>query len=39
MNGLIYEDSDSWWTKHGPTIGFILVCAVIYGAIVWGMLQ
>lgn len=39
MNGIIYEPTDSWWTKYGATVGFILVYGAIYVAIVWGMLQ
>ena len=39
MNGIIYEFTDSWWTKHGPTVGCILIAIVMIATITWGMLQ
>ena len=37
MNGLIYEDSDSWWTSHGALIGGLIAFGVMFVLFAWGM--
>lgn len=39
MNGIIYESTDSWWTKHGATVEFWLLFLGTFAVIAWGMLQ
>lgn len=39
MNGIIYEPTDGWWTRHGATVGFWLIFFSTFAVIAWGMLQ
>ncbi len=39
MNGITYEASDGWWIRHGATVGFWVVFAIIFAVIAWGMMQ
>lgn len=38
MNGIIYESTDSWWTKHGGEVGCAIAFLGILAAVAWGLM-
>lgn len=38
MNGIIYESTDSWWVRHGGTVGCALAFVGIFVAFALGMM-
>lgn len=37
MNGIIYEDSDSWWTRHKDIVHCVLVFIGLFAMVAYGI--